>query len=204
MNYSNVIMELLDRIDVLEREQILWYAEALDTYGEGQRVVEKALHALIRNKRVFVYEENGTQYLSRTPIKALAGSNRMEMDLFWVQLDAMPYSQNFSLNIMRTFQLSYVNQNNRLVQVAYIPRNQEKVVCRMIKEIPENAYEKEDCRIALLQDSQGADKLLRVGFRYVVAINHEAQEPEDRLMILKEFHGNEIWEDINYGIPDKY
>lgn len=204
MNYSNVIMELLDQVDVLERDQVLWYAEALDTYGEGQRVVEKALHALIRNQRVLVYEENGTQYLSRMPIKVLSESNRMEMDLFWVLLDAMPYSKNFNLNIMRTFQLSYINQNNRLVQVIYISRNQEKVISRMLREIPENSYEKDDCRIALLQDSQGVERLLRVGFRYVVAINHDAQAPEDKLMILKEFREHEIWEDINNGIPNQY
>lgn len=41
MVYSEVILELLDRVQVLERTQVVWYAEALDAYGQGEMVIKK-------------------------------------------------------------------------------------------------------------------------------------------------------------------
>lgn len=94
-------------------------------------------------------------YLSRNPVKKLDETNKMEMSLFWVLLDAMPYSQNFKMNLLKTFQLTYINGKNKIVQAVYIPRYQETVICRLIKEIPESEYDREDCRIAVLEIRKG-------------------------------------------------
>ena len=105
MVYSEVILELLDRVQVLERTQVVWYAEALDAYGQGEMVIKKALHGLLRRGQLYEYQEGDRCYLSRNPVKKLDETNKMEMSLFWVLLDAMPYSQNFKMNLLRRIRM---------------------------------------------------------------------------------------------------
>ena len=196
MVYSEVILELLDRVQVLERTQVVWYAEALDAYGQGEMVIKKALHGLLRRGQLYEYQEGDRCYLSRNPVKKLDETNKMEMSLFWVLLDAMPYSQNFKMNLLKTFQLTYINGKNKIVQAVYIPRYQETAICRLIKEIPESEYDREYCRIAVLEDPEGLEKLQRMGFTHVLHIDQEEKNPDERMKILKTFRGEEAWRDI--------
>ena len=194
MNYSKVILELLGRIEVLEIDQLFWYAEALDTFGNARRTIEKALHALIRGRQVYMDENK--KYISRKQIETVMYTQKIEMELFWVLLDAMPASRDFIMNSLKMFPLSYVNQKQELVQVMYIPKGQERSICRYLMEVPEGEYAKEDVRIAVMEDPNGASDMKKVGFRYLVWIDHSSEDCGDRLQVLKEISKADAWEDL--------
>lgn len=196
MQFTRIMLELLDKYEVLQVEQILWYAEELDEKGTAEKVIGQALHNLIRGREVYIYEEHGVRYVSRSEIKRLSDYHTIQMSLFWVLLDAMPGSKNHELNMHKIFQLTYLNNAGRLVQVAYIPRNQERGICRLIHEMPESSYERDDCRIALLEDADGIEKIRRVGFSYIVTINHTTTDTDAKIQILKTVPPEEIWEDM--------
>ncbi len=194
MQYSSVILDLLSQVEVLETGQVLWYAGALDEYGNGEKTIEKAFHALLRSRQLYLDETE--VYVSASPIREITREQRMAMELFWVLLDAMPYSRNFILSFQKTFQLSYINKHQQLVQVAYVPRHMETAVCRFVREIPKNEYEQEcDCRIALLEDPKGEERMKKVGFYYLVTIRQDAP-PENRLEILDVVDVAHAWEDL--------
>ena len=65
-------------------------------------------------------------------------------------------------------------------------------MCRRIKESTDLKWDKDDICFAVVEDEESAEKVMKVGFKYVIAINNEAEFQEDRIKILKKYkdHGS--------------
>lgn len=197
---SNMAMEIerfIRKVPVIEKRQLLQYMAELDERETTWAVAERTLHALcIRHK---VYNTRDDKYISSFSF----AEDRVPEDglrfikMFWVILEVMPNSTQFDYNAGRALPLFYIDDSKSTTnKVCYIPKNAEVATCRRIKENTDLNWDKEDIRFAVVEDMESAEKLMKVGFRYIIAINEDAEDQEDRIKILKEYGEEEAWEDM--------
>lgn len=196
-NMATEIEIFMRKVPVIEKRQLLQYMADIDERVTTWAVAERTLHALcIRRKLYYTSDE---RYISTFPFEEdrVTEEDLRFIKMFWVVLEVMPNSTQFDYNSKNALPLFFIDTSKMTTnKVCYVPKNAEVATCRRIKENTDLKWDKEDIRFAIVEDMESAEKLMKVGFRYIIAINEEAEEQEDRIEILKEYEEEEAWEDI--------
>ncbi len=204
--YDTIAKKILSDFHVLEQSQVSEYLNSLDIVGNGATTIKKMLYRLEKTRQIVADEEK--KYYAGTRQALYAGATQMDLDMFWLVLDAMPYSRNYIYAPQNMFQLSFSREpyypdekmdhvEDFLTQCIYLPTGFESSRCRMLQDLPGSTYEYgKDLRIALLENPGIADSIPRIGFKYVVCIDHKTNDPEDKLVVLKQYNGEDAWADI--------
>ena len=196
-NMATEIEIFMRKVPVIEKRQLLQYMADFDERVTTWAVAERTLHALcIRRKLYYTSDE---RYISTFPFEEdrVTEEDLRFIKMFWTVLEVMPNSTQFDYNSKNALPLFFIDTSKMTTnKVCYVPKNAEVATCRRIKENTDLKWDKEDIRFAIVEDMESAEKLMKVGFRYIIAINEEAEEQEDRIEILKEYEEEDAWEDI--------
>lgn len=196
-NMATEIEIFMRKVPVIEKRQLLQYMADIDERVTTWAVAERTLHALcIRHKLYYTSDE---RYISTFPFEEdrVTEEDLRFIKMFWVVLEVMPNSTQFDYNSKNALPLFFIDTSKMTTnKVCYVPKNAEVATCRRIKENTDLKWDKEDIRFAIVEDMESAEKLMKVGFRYIIAINEEAEEQEDRIKILKKYKEEEAWEDM--------
>ena len=196
-NMAVEIQNFLKKVPVIEKRQLLQYMADLDGREEMVAVAERTLHAMCIRRRAFNTMDD--KYISGWPFEEekITEEGLKFIQMFWVVLEVMPNSTQFDYNESKAFPLFFIDaEKNTTNKVCYIPKGSEVAVCRRIKESTDLKWDKDDIRFAVVEDEESAEKVMKVGFKYIIAINDEAEFQEDRINILKEYKDEEVWEDM--------
>lgn len=196
-NMAEEIVNLMEKVPILEKQQILTYMQKLE--GGDPKVVKVAnntLHSLCMRRQFF--KDYDYKYITHTRVAEYSPWQKQFCDMFWVVLEYMPYSTQFCYTRNRALPLFFIDETNNVTsQVCYIPAGQEKICCRRIYEETNAKVDMENVRYCIVENESSADYLLHVGFKYVCMIDHEAEHPEDKLKVIKVFKESERWSDMN-------
>lgn len=196
-NMATEIEIFMRKVPVIEKRQLLQYMADIDERVTTWAVAERTLHALCIRRKLYCTSDE--RYISTFPFEEdrVTEEDLRFIKMFWTVLEVMPNSTQFDYNSKNALPLFFIDTSKMTTnKVCYVPKNAEVATCRRIKENTDLKWDKEDIRFAIVEDMESAEKLMKVGFRYIIAINEEAEEQEDRIEILKEYEEEEAWEDI--------
>ena len=196
-NMATEIEIFMRKVPVIEKRQLLQYKADIDERVTTWAVAERTLHALCIRRKLYCTSDE--RYISTFSFEEdrVTEEDLRFIKMFWTVLEVMPNSTQFDYNSKNALPLFFIDTSKMTTnKVCYVPKNAEVATCRRIKENTDLKWDKEDIRFAIVEDMESAEKLMKVGFRYIIAINEEAEEQEDRIEILKEYEEEEAWEDI--------